>query len=111
MISFFPNIEFIFEDENDQILTWHRWLPPCRDHSPFGDHVLIVCNWSKETTYETYDILNVPRNGKWYEWLNDDKEYIVENNKLVIDNLVDHTARIFIYKKKRNHSTTESSSA
>jgi 1,4-alpha-glucan branching enzyme len=92
-----PNIEFVFEQVNDQIMVWHRWT----DSSSDRNHLIIVCNWSKETTYETYQILNIPYNGKWYEWLNDDKEYIVDNNRLIIDNFLDHTARIFVYESRK----------
>jgi 1,4-alpha-glucan branching enzyme len=95
------NFEFIFEHENDQIMAWHRWNPPIHDTHQQGDHVVIICNWSPSTTHEKYEILNIPRNGRWYEWLNDDKEYMVENNKLIIDNFIDHTVRIFVYQIKR----------
>jgi 1,4-alpha-glucan branching enzyme len=96
-----PNFEFIFEHENDQIMCWHRWNPPVHDPHKQGDHVVVVCNWSS-TRYEKYDILNIPRNGKWYEWLENDKEYLVENNKLIIENFIDHTVRIFIYQVKKS---------
>jgi 1,4-alpha-glucan branching enzyme len=96
-----PNLEFIFENEDDQIMVWHRWNSPKHDPHKQGDHVVAVCNWSS-TTYEIYEILNIPRNGKWYEWLNNDKEYLVENNKLIIDNFIDHTVKVFIYEIKKH---------
>jgi 1,4-alpha-glucan branching enzyme len=96
------NLEFIFENEDDQIMAWHRWNSPAHDPHKQGDHVLIVCNWSSSITYDKYNILNIPRNGKWYEWLNKDKEYIVRNNKLIIENFIDHTVRIFIYQLKKS---------
>jgi len=96
-----PNLEFIFEEENDQIMVWHRWNSPAHDPHKQGDHVVVVANWSS-TIYEKYEILNIPRNGKWYEWLNDDKEYVVENNKLTIENFIDHTVRIFVYEDKKS---------
>jgi 1,4-alpha-glucan branching enzyme len=95
-----PNLEFIFEHENDQIMVWHRWNATNNDNDQEDNHVVVMCNWSS-TVYENYEILNIPRNGKWYEWLNNDKEYVVENNKLIIENFIDHTARIFIYQMKK----------
>ncbi len=95
-----PNLEFIFEHINDQILAWHRWDATGNNNDQQGNHVIVVCNWSS-TTYEKYEILNIPRNGKWYEWLNNDKEFEVENNKLIIENFIDHTARIFVYQMKK----------
>ncbi|CAF1048926.1 unnamed protein product [Rotaria sordida] len=92
-----PNLEFIFEDECDLILAWHRWNPPIYDTHNQGDHVIIICNWAP-ITYEKYEILNIPRNGRWYEWLNNDEEYIVENNKLIIEDFKDHSVRIFVYQ-------------
>ncbi|CAF0848588.1 unnamed protein product [Rotaria sordida] len=92
-----PNLEFIFEDECDLILAWHRWNPPIYDIHNQGDHVIIICNWAP-ITYEKYEILNIPRNGRWYEWLNNDEEYIVENNKLIIEDFKDHSVRIFVYQ-------------
>ncbi len=96
-----PNFEFIFEHIDDQILVWHRWKAVDENADSQGNHVIVVCNWSS-TTHETYAILNIPRNGKWYEWLNGDKEYLVENNKLIVDNFIDHTARIFVYEMKKS---------
>ncbi|CAF0732377.1 unnamed protein product [Adineta steineri] len=104
-----PNLEFIFEEENDQIMAWHRWNSPRYDPHEQGDHVVAVCNWSS-TTYEKYEILNIPRNGKWYEWLNNDKEYIVANNKLTVDDFIDHTVRVFIYEVKRSEEEERVSS-
>ena len=95
-----PNLEFIFENTDDLILAWHRWNPPIHDPHKQGDHVVVVCNWSS-TTYETYEIPNIPRNGHWYEWLNDNKKYTVEHNILNIDNFIEHTVRIFIYEVKK----------
>ncbi|UJR36722.1 hypothetical protein I4U23_029438 [Adineta vaga] len=95
------NLEFIFEEENHQIMAWHRWNSPIHDPHKQGDHIVAVCNWSS-TTYENYEILNIPRNGHWYEWLNNDKKYLVENNKLIIDNFIDHTARVFVYEVKKS---------
>jgi hypothetical protein len=40
-------------------------------------------------------------NGKWYEWLNDDKEYLVQNYRLIIENFLDYSARLFIYEMKK----------
>ncbi|CAF0807602.1 unnamed protein product [Adineta ricciae] len=94
------NLEFIFEEENDQVMAWHRWNSAVHDPHAEGNHVIAVCNWASKT-YEKYEVLNVPRNGHWYEWLNDDKEYLVENNKLVIDDFVDHTVRVFVYQIKK----------
>jgi 1,4-alpha-glucan branching enzyme len=96
-----PNFEFIFEHVDDQILVWHRWKAVDENADSQGNHVIVICNWSS-TTHETYAILNIPRNGKWYEWLNGDKEYLVENNKLIVDNFIDHTARIFVYEMKKS---------
>jgi 1,4-alpha-glucan branching enzyme len=91
-----PNFEFIFEHIDDQILVWHRW----NTINENANHVIVICNWSS-TTHETYTILNIPQNGRWYEWLNGDKEYLVENNKLIVDNVIDHTARIFVHEMKK----------
>jgi hypothetical protein len=82
-------------------MVWHRWNSPIYDPHKQGNHVIVVCNWSS-STYATSEILNIPRNGRWYEWLNNDKEYLVVNNKLIIDNLIDHTVRIFIYEVKKS---------
>jgi len=95
-----PNLEFIFENLNDQIMVWHRWSGTTENRDEQNNRVIVVCNWSS-TTYESYDMLNIPCNGKWYEWLNDDKEYLVENNKLTVDKVVDHSARIFVYQTKK----------
>ncbi|CAF0732391.1 unnamed protein product [Adineta steineri] len=95
-----PNLEFIYDHIDNQIMAWYRWNTTDNDIQKQENHVVTVCNWSS-TTYEQYEILNIPRNGRWYEWLNNDKEYIAENNKLTIDNFIDHTIRIFIYQTKR----------
>ncbi|CAF4089665.1 unnamed protein product, partial [Rotaria sp. Silwood2] len=100
-----PNIEYIFENENDFILAWYRWNPTIHDTHNQGDHVIIICNWAS-ITYEKYEILNIPLNGKWYEWLNSDKEYLVENNKLIIEDFKDHSARIFVYQVKKSIALT-----
>ena len=96
-----PNLEFIYEHIDHQILAWHRWNTTNDNNDQNGNHVMIVCNWST-TTHEKYQILNIPRNGRWYEWLENDKEYFVENNVLNIDNFTDHTAKIFVYQTKKS---------
>jgi 1,4-alpha-glucan branching enzyme len=103
-----PNFEFVFENIDDQIMVWHRWNSPIYDPHKQGNHVIVVCNWSS-STYATSEILNIPRNGRWYEWLNNDKEYLVVNNKLIVDNLIDHTVRIFIYEVKKTIEEKHSS--
>ena len=103
-----PNLEFIYEHIDNQIMAWYRWNTTINDIPKQENHVIIVCNWSS-TTYEKYEILNIPRSGKWYEWLNNDKEYIVENNKLTIDNFIDCTTRIFIHQMKRCDNDKRSS--
>jgi 1,4-alpha-glucan branching enzyme len=105
-----PNLEFIFENVDDQIIVWHRWNATVENTDHQGNHVIVVCNWSS-STHESCEILNIPRNGRWYEWLNDDKEYLVENNKLIIDNFLDHTTRIFIYQVKNCDNDVKRSSA
>lgn len=99
-----PNLEFIYEHIDDQILAWRRWTDDSQDNQTEKNHVVIVSNWSVDKTHDRYEIPNMPCNGAWYEWLNNDKEYMVENNRLVVDSFVDHTARIFIYQKKRNNA-------
>jgi 1,4-alpha-glucan branching enzyme len=100
-----PNLEFIFEHVNDRIMAWYRWNSSIDDSHKQDNHVIVICNWSS-STYETYEILNIPQNGRWYEWLNDNKEYFVENNKLIVDNFLDHTVRILIYEIKKKMSKT-----
>ncbi|UJR36721.1 hypothetical protein I4U23_029437 [Adineta vaga] len=95
-----PNLEFIYEHIDNQILVWHRWNNTTNDIQTQENHIIIICNWSS-TTYENYEILNIPRNGHWYEWLNNDKEYVVENNKLILENLIDHSVRILVYQMKK----------
>jgi 1,4-alpha-glucan branching enzyme len=95
-----PNLEFIFEHENDKIMAWHRWKTTTDNNDQESNHVIVICNWST-TTYEKYEIENIPRNGNWYEWLNNDKEYLVENNKLILDKFIDHTGKILIYQTKK----------
>ena len=103
-----PNFEYIFEHMDDRILAWYRWNDTTNENDSHSNHVIIVCNWSS-TNYETYDILNIPHDGQWYEWLNNDKEYHVQGSKLTIDNFLDHTARILIYQKKRADGNDRSS--
>lgn len=100
-----PNFEFIFEDESRYVLAWHRWSPPVDDTQEHGNHVVIVGNWA-QVAHENYQVSNIPFNGLWYEWLNNNKEYKVENNILTINNLKDHTARVFIYQVKRKVEET-----
>ncbi|CAF4393626.1 unnamed protein product, partial [Adineta steineri] len=68
-----PNLEFIYDHIDNQIMAWYRWNTTDNDIQKQENHVVTVCNWSS-TIYEKYEILNMPRNGKWYEWLNNDKE-------------------------------------
>ncbi|CAF1326036.1 unnamed protein product [Adineta ricciae] len=95
-----PNLDFIYEHTDNQILVWYRWNNETDKSRIQENHVVVVCNWSSQT-YEKYEIFNMPRNGHWYEWLNNDKEYLVEHNKLIVENLMDHSARIFVYELKR----------
>ncbi|CAF4143271.1 unnamed protein product, partial [Rotaria sordida] len=103
-----PNLEFIYEHEDNQIMAWHRWNTVVDDDQKQENHIVIVCNWSSSNTYETYEILNMPRNGRWYEWLNNDKEYMVENNKLILNDFIDHSVRILIYECKKSDNDKRS---
>ena len=104
------DLEFIFEDQSDLILAWHRWNSSIHDNHKQGEHLIVVSNWAS-ISYKKYEVLNIPLNGKWYEWLNNDKEHVVENNKLIIEDFIDHTARIFIYEMKKNEKEKCASAA
>ena len=97
-----PNLEFIYEHIDNRILAWRRWSSP-----PDDNQVLIIFNMSS-TTYENYDIPNVSTNGLWFEWLNNNKEYIIENNTLKIDSFTDHSIKILVYQMKKNDANHRS---
>ena len=100
-----PNLEFIFENLDDKIMAWHRWADASEERKQEENHVVIVCNWSADRTFDRYEITGIPCNGSWYEWLNNDQEYIVENQTLIIESFIDHTARFFVFQKKKNNNS------
>ncbi|CAF4104351.1 unnamed protein product, partial [Rotaria sp. Silwood2] len=59
-----PNLEPIFEQIDDQIMAWHRWNTVIDDNQKQKTHIVTVYNWSSSKTYESYKVLNMPRNGR-----------------------------------------------
>ena len=90
-------------------MVWYRWNTTIDDRQKQANHIVVACNWSSSVTHEKYEIQNMPCNGRWYEWLNNDKEYLVENNKLTVENFSDHSARIFIYEARKGDVENRSS--
>ncbi|CAF1263617.1 unnamed protein product, partial [Didymodactylos carnosus] len=97
------NVEFLYENSEDGLMLYYRW----NGHEiKQGEHLIVLCNWSSKTypinNETSLEIPNIPKNGKWYDWLNENQEYNVENNILKVDSLKDHQARIFIFDYKKD---------
>ncbi|HHP7231529.1 MAG TPA: alpha-amylase family glycosyl hydrolase [Xenococcaceae cyanobacterium] len=80
------NIDFFYEDSDNQVLAYTRW-------NDQGSRVVVVANFSNNFL-QAYTIHNFPVAGTWHEWTNN---YDLEANEgnLVID-LGEYEAKVLV---------------